>query len=63
MDLQAAQLSTRTGQEVRSTATLSWLDWQLPLFVAVCAIGGVILFTFLVRFFSNFISMLSNIYI
>lgn len=52
MDLQAAQLSTRTGQEVRSTATLSWLDWQLSLFVAVCAIGGVILFTFLVRFFS-----------
>ncbi|XP_016914088.1 tyrosine-protein phosphatase non-receptor type 5 isoform X1 [Apis cerana] len=48
MDLQAAQLSTRTGQEVRSTATLSWLDWQLPLFVAVCAIGGVILFTFLI---------------
>nr|KAF7432091.1 hypothetical protein H0235_005015 [Vespula pensylvanica] len=48
MDLQAAQLSTRTGQEVRSTATLSWLDWQLPLFVALCAIAGAILFTFLI---------------
>nr|XP_012152431.1 PREDICTED: tyrosine-protein phosphatase non-receptor type 5-like isoform X3 [Megachile rotundata] len=48
MDLQAAQLSTRTGQEVHSTATLSWLDWQLPLFVALCAIAGAILFTFLV---------------
>ncbi|CAL7951746.1 unnamed protein product [Xylocopa violacea] len=48
MDLQAAQLSTRTGQEVRSTATLSWLDWQLFLFVALCAIGGAILFTFLI---------------
>ncbi|XP_076235215.1 tyrosine-protein phosphatase non-receptor type 7 [Calliopsis andreniformis] len=48
MDLQAAQLSTRGGQEVRSTAALSWLDWQLPLFVALCAIAGAILFTFLV---------------
>ncbi|CAK9816094.1 Receptor-type tyrosine-protein phosphatase R [Anthophora quadrimaculata] len=48
MDLQAAQFSTRTGQEVRSTTTLSWLDWQLSLFVALCAIGGAILFTFLV---------------
>lgn len=50
MDLQAAQISTRTGQEVRSTANLSWPDWQLPLFVALCAIGGAILFAFLVRF-------------
>lgn len=50
MDLQAAQLSTRTGQEVRSTANLSWPDWQLPMFVVLCAIGGAILFTFLVRF-------------
>ncbi|XP_076686581.1 tyrosine-protein phosphatase non-receptor type 5 isoform X3 [Andrena cerasifolii] len=48
MDLQAAQLSTRGGQEVHTTATLSWLDWQLPLFVALCAITGAILFTFLV---------------
>ncbi|XP_034191139.1 tyrosine-protein phosphatase non-receptor type 7 isoform X1 [Osmia lignaria lignaria] len=48
MDLQAAQFSTRTGQVVHSTATLSWLDWQLPLFVALCAIAGAILFTFLV---------------
>ncbi|XP_033190556.1 tyrosine-protein phosphatase non-receptor type 5 isoform X1 [Bombus vancouverensis nearcticus] len=48
MDLQAAQLSTRTGQEVRSTANLSWPDWQLPMFVVLCAIGGAILFTFLV---------------
>ncbi|XP_076642669.1 tyrosine-protein phosphatase non-receptor type 7 isoform X2 [Halictus rubicundus] len=48
MDLQAAQLSTRAGQEVRSTTTLSWLDWQLSLFVALCAIAGAILFTFLI---------------
>ncbi|XP_076163419.1 tyrosine-protein phosphatase non-receptor type 7 [Ptiloglossa arizonensis] len=48
MDLQAAQLSTRAGQEVRSTATLSWLDWQLPFFVALCAIAGAIVFTFLI---------------
>lgn len=48
MDLQTAQLSSRTNQEVRSTATLSWLDWQLPLFVVLCAIAGAILFTFLV---------------
>ncbi|CAD1476458.1 unnamed protein product [Heterotrigona itama] len=48
MDLQAAQLSTRTGQEVRSTANLSWLEWQLPVYVALCAIGSAILFTFLI---------------
>ncbi|XP_043490845.1 tyrosine-protein phosphatase non-receptor type 7-like isoform X1 [Polistes fuscatus] len=48
MDLQAAQFSTRIGQEVRSSATLSWLDWQLPLFIALCAIACVILFTFLI---------------
>lgn len=58
MDLQAAQLSTRTEQEVRSTATLSWLDWQLSLFVALCVVGGTILFTILVRVFSNFGSVL-----
>ncbi|KZC10269.1 Receptor-type tyrosine-protein phosphatase R [Dufourea novaeangliae] len=48
MDLQAAQLSTRAGQEVHSTATLSWLDWQLSLFIALCAIAGAILFTYLI---------------
>ncbi|XP_031827389.1 tyrosine-protein phosphatase non-receptor type 5 isoform X2 [Nomia melanderi] len=48
MDLQAAQLSSRAGQEVRSTANLSWIDWQLSLFVALCAIAGAILFTFLI---------------
>lgn len=53
MDLQAAQFTSLAGQEVRTRATLSWLDWQLPLFVALCAIGGAILFTFLVRIESN----------
>lgn len=53
MDLQAAQLSTRGGQEVRSTATLPWLDWQLPILVALCAIAGAILFTFLVSGYSR----------
>lgn len=48
MDLQVAQLSSQTDQEVHSRTTLSWADWQLPLFVALCAIAGTILFTFLV---------------
>ncbi|XP_023288561.1 tyrosine-protein phosphatase non-receptor type 5 [Orussus abietinus] len=48
MDLQPAQLGTRPGEEVRSTATLSWLDWQLPLFVVLCALVGALLFTFLI---------------
>ncbi|XP_014476085.1 PREDICTED: tyrosine-protein phosphatase non-receptor type 5-like isoform X1 [Dinoponera quadriceps] len=48
MDLQVAQLSTQTDQEVHSRTTLSWVDWQLPLFIALCAIAGTILFTFLV---------------
>lgn len=48
MDLQAAQLSTLAGQEVHSTATLLWLDWQLPLFIALVVIAGAILFTFLI---------------
>lgn len=48
MDLQVAQLSSRTDKEVHSRTTLSWLDWQLPLFVTLCAIAGTILFTFLV---------------
>ncbi|XP_048516035.1 tyrosine-protein phosphatase non-receptor type 5-like isoform X2 [Athalia rosae] len=48
MDLQTAQLGARAGQEVASTATLSWLDWQLPFFVVLCALVGVILFTFVI---------------
>ncbi|XP_019696095.1 tyrosine-protein phosphatase non-receptor type 7 isoform X2 [Harpegnathos saltator] len=48
MDLQVAQFSTQTDQEVHSRTTLSWVDWQLPLFVALCAITGTILFTFLI---------------
>lgn len=48
MDLQVAQLSTQADQEVHSRATLSWVDWQLPFFIALCAIVGTILFTFLV---------------
>lgn len=48
MDLQVAQLSSQTDQEVHSRTTLSWADWQLPLFVALCAIAGTILFTFLI---------------
>ncbi|XP_066593724.1 tyrosine-protein phosphatase non-receptor type 5-like isoform X2 [Prorops nasuta] len=51
MDLQAAQLSTSVGQEVQSTTILSWLDWQLYIFLILCAIAGVILFiifTFLI---------------
>ncbi|XP_011301846.1 tyrosine-protein phosphatase non-receptor type 7 isoform X2 [Fopius arisanus] len=47
MDLQAAQLNTRAGQEVSSTTTLSWIDWDLPFPVIVCAFAGAILFTFL----------------
>lgn len=48
MDLQTAQLSSNTGQEIRSTVALLWVDWQLPIFIALCAIAGVILFTYLV---------------
>lgn len=47
MDLQATQLGTRTGQEVSSTAAVSWIDWKLPFPVIVCAFAGAILFTFL----------------
>ncbi|XP_026668293.1 uncharacterized protein LOC113464177 [Ceratina calcarata] len=47
MDLQSAELGTRAGQAVHPAADLSWLDWQLPLFIALCAISGAILFTFL----------------
>ncbi|TGZ51956.1 tyrosine-protein phosphatase non-receptor type 7 isoform X1 [Temnothorax longispinosus] len=48
MDLQVAQLSSQTDKEVHSRTTLSWLDWHLPYFVALCAIAGTILFTFLI---------------
>ncbi|XP_015586539.1 tyrosine-protein phosphatase non-receptor type 5 isoform X3 [Cephus cinctus] len=48
MDLQVAQLGARASQEVSSTTTLSWMDWQLPLFVVLCAIAGAIFFTFLI---------------
>ncbi|XP_011343564.1 tyrosine-protein phosphatase non-receptor type 5 isoform X3 [Ooceraea biroi] len=48
MDLQVAQLSSRTDKEIHSRATLSWLDGQLPLFITLCAIVGTILFTFLI---------------
>ncbi|XP_046742169.1 tyrosine-protein phosphatase non-receptor type 7-like isoform X1 [Diprion similis] len=48
MDLQMAQLGAKGGEEVSSTATLSWLDWQLPLFVVLCALVGAILFTFVI---------------
>lgn len=48
MDLQVAQLNNQTDKEVHSRTTLSWLDWQLPYFVSLCAIIGTILFTFLV---------------
>ncbi|XP_011870959.1 PREDICTED: tyrosine-protein phosphatase non-receptor type 7-like isoform X2 [Vollenhovia emeryi] len=48
MDLQVAQLNSQTDKEVHSRTTLSWLDWQLPYFVALCAIAGTILFTFLI---------------
>lgn len=48
MDLQVAQLNSQTDKEVHSRTTLSWLDWHLPYFVALCAIAGTILFTFLV---------------
>ncbi|XP_018397999.1 PREDICTED: LOW QUALITY PROTEIN: tyrosine-protein phosphatase non-receptor type 5-like [Cyphomyrmex costatus] len=48
MDLQVAQLNSQTDKEVHSRTTLSWLDWHLPYFVALCAIAGTILFTFLI---------------
>ncbi|XP_043478351.1 tyrosine-protein phosphatase non-receptor type 5-like isoform X2 [Leptopilina heterotoma] len=48
MDLQAAQLRARTNQEISSTVSLSWLDWQLSLFIVFCATVGAILFTFLI---------------
>ncbi|KAL0116658.1 hypothetical protein PUN28_009944 [Cardiocondyla obscurior] len=48
MDLQVAQLNSQTDKEVHSRTTLSWLDWHLPYFVALCAITGTILFTFLI---------------
>lgn len=57
MDLQVAQLSTQTDQEVHSRTTLSWVDWQLPLLIALCAIAGTILFTVLV---SNRLSARKN---
>ncbi|XP_012221122.1 tyrosine-protein phosphatase non-receptor type 7-like isoform X1 [Linepithema humile] len=48
MDLQMAQLSSQTDKEVHTRTTLSWLDWQLPFFVTLCAIAGTIFFTFLI---------------
>jgi len=54
MDLQVAQLNSQTDKEVHSRTTLSWLDWHLPYFVALCAIAGTILFTFLVSITSFF---------
>ncbi|XP_044580055.1 tyrosine-protein phosphatase non-receptor type 7-like isoform X1 [Cotesia glomerata] len=48
MDLQASQLSTRAGQEISSTAAVSWTNWKLPFPVIVCAIAGAILLTFLI---------------
>ncbi|XP_063974883.1 tyrosine-protein phosphatase non-receptor type 7-like isoform X1 [Diachasmimorpha longicaudata] len=47
MDLQAAQLNTRASQEISSTAAVSWIDWDIPFPVIVCAFAGAILFTFL----------------
>lgn len=48
MDLQMAQLSSQTDKEAHTRTTLSWLDWQLPFFVTLCAVAGTIFFTFLV---------------
>lgn len=59
MDLQAAQLRARTNQEVSSTVSLSWLDWQLSLFIVFCAIVGAILFTFLV----NICNLIFNLFL
>lgn len=53
MDLRAARLHAQTtnNQEVgKTSAALPWLNWQSlsSLFVILCAIGGAILFAFLV---------------
>ncbi|XP_043289982.1 tyrosine-protein phosphatase non-receptor type 5-like isoform X2 [Venturia canescens] len=47
MDLQVAQLSARSGQDVSSTAALSWIHWELPFPVVLCAVAAAVLFTFL----------------
>jgi len=59
MDLQVAQLSSHTDREIHSRATLSWLDWQLPIFITLCAIAGTILFTFLVSIVFIYLKNLS----
>ncbi|KAK0077944.1 hypothetical protein PV325_003254 [Microctonus aethiopoides] len=45
MELQATQLGSRAGQEVSSTATVSWIDWKVPFPIIICLFAGAIIFT------------------